>query len=136
MKMNKKTIKIMAIILLIITILFIINNPVFADTSISSGDEAKSKADNWLEQGSKQNKISADKVATILKPLANILLAIGSVVIVVVAVVIAIKYLTASPDAKGKLKAQLVGLFVSAVVLYGAYGIWAIVYTVLKDVIG
>jgi len=114
MKMNKKTIKIMAIILLIITILFIINNPVFADTSISSGDEAKSKADNWLEQGSKQNKISADKVATILKPLANILLAIGSVVIVVVAVVIAIKYLTASPDAKGKLKAQLVGLFVSA----------------------
>lgn len=71
-----------------------------------------------------------------LNPVANILLTIGSVLIVIVAVVMGIKYLTASPDQQGKLKGQLIGVFVSAVVLYGSYGIWSVVYQVLKNTLG
>lgn len=128
--MRKKTIKIIAMILTIILLLFVINSSVFA---LQSGDQVKQQADAWINKGAASNPISADKVASVLKPVANILLAIGSVLIVIMGVVMGIKYLSASPDQQGQLKKQLFGLFVSAVVLYGAYGIWQIVYLILKE---
>lgn len=131
--MNKKIIKNILIILLIVSVLFLITTPVFAT---QTGDGIKTQADNWLNKGAANNPISAEKIGSILRPVANILLAIGSVIIVIMGVVMGIKYITASPDKQGQLKGQLVGLFVSAVVLYGAYGIWSVVYTVLKGIIG
>ena len=41
-----------------------------------------------------------------------------------------IKYLTAGPDAKAKLKNQLIGVVVSGVVIFGAYYIWKLVISV------
>jgi len=62
-----------------------------------------------------------------------VLLGIGTVVLVAVALIMAIKYMTATPDAKGKLKTQLIGLVVSAVVVLGATAIWKIIYKVLSS---
>ena len=130
--MNKKVIRIVSIILIIIFAICIINSPVLA----KSGDDIINDGKGWINKGASANPISADQIAKILNPVANILLTIGSVLIVIVAVVMGIKYLTASPDEQGKLKKQLVGVFVSAVVLYGSYGIWSIVYQVLKSTLG
>lgn len=128
--MNKKTIKIILIISMIICIGFIITSPVLATLS---GDQIKADANAWRDKGQQNNPISVSKISEIIKPIANILMAIGCVVIVAMGIVIGIKYVTSSPDSKGKLKTQLFGLFVSGVVLCGAYGIWAIVYNILKE---
>ena len=44
-----------------------------------------------------------------------------------------VKYMSATPETRGKLKTQLIGIAISAVVLFGAYGIWSIAYTVLSN---
>lgn len=45
----------------------------------------------------------------------------------------AIKYLTANAEQKGKLKQQLIGLVVSIIVIYGAVGIWNIIQDIMKE---
>lgn len=134
--MNRKTAKIIVLILLSICLLFIMYSPVLASGTSLTGDQIQADAKTWLSTGASQNKINPHKVAAVLRPVANILLAIGSVLIVIVAVVMGIKYVSSTPDQKGQLKKQLIGLFVSAVILYGAYGIWALVYSILKTTIG
>ena len=52
---------------------------------------------------------------------------IGVGVMVAVTTYMGIKYLTAGPEAQAKLKVQLIGVVVSGVVIFGAYGIWSIV---------
>ena len=131
--MNKKMARILILIALVVCIVFSACTPVFASIS---ADKIYSDGKAWMSQGQSQNKISANQVADVLKPVANILLAIGSVLVVIVAVIIGIKYVTSTPDQKGHLKKQLIGLVVSAVVLYGAYGIWSIVYSILLQTIG
>ena len=44
------------------------------------------------------------------------------------------KYMFATPDEAAKLKQQLIGLVVSAVVVLGATAIWKIIYNVLNSV--
>ena len=132
MKKNNLLLKIFIIVITIISILLIINEPTYAATTLS-GDALWQDGRDFINIGSQNSPISAQKIGEILTPLANILLAIGTVVVVIVGVVMGIKYVTSPPDAQGKLKTQLVGLFISTVVLYGAYGIWTISYNILKD---
>lgn len=131
--MNRKLVKVLAIIMLIICVLLLVNGEAFAggDTKLT-GDNIKSIADGWLQQGQSKSPLKASEIANILKPIANILLAFGAVIILIVGVVMGIKFVTASPDKQGQLKGQLFGVFISAIVLAGAYGIWSITYTILN----
>ena len=63
----------------------------------------------------------------IVVPIANILTAIGVFVLVGVTIVMGIKYMFATPEEAAKLKQQLIGLVVSAVVVLGATAIWKII---------
>lgn len=69
----------------------------------------------------------------IVVPIANILTAIGVFVLVGVTIVMGIKYMFATPEEAAKLKQQLIGLVVSAVVVLGATAIWKIIYKVLSS---
>ena len=44
-----------------------------------------------------------------------------------------IKYLTAGPEAQAKLKTQLIGVVVSGIVIFGAYGIWSMVIKIASQ---
>lgn len=127
---KKKIVKIIAIIIAIIAVLVLFTSSSFA--AGLTGDDIKNSANNFINTGKNNSPISAEQIGSILKPLANILLAVGTVVVVVIGTVMAIKYITASPDEQGKLKKQLVGLVISTIVLYGAYGIWVILYNFLS----
>lgn len=98
-----------------------------------TAEEIQQQANNFLQQGSGNPGINAGKIGDILRPLAGFLLGIGTVVLVVVTAVMGIKYMAATPEGRGKLKTQLIGIAVSAIVLYGAYGIWSLVYTIMTD---
>ena len=65
-----------------------------------------------------------------------ILTFVGEGIIVIITVVMGIKYVFASPDEQAKLKKQLVGLVISAIVIFGAYGIWSLAYSFMNDVLG
>lgn len=53
---------------------------------------------------------------------------------VIVTLVMAIKYITANAEQRGKLKQQLVGLVISTVVIYGAVGIWSIIKNFMENI--
>ena len=46
-----------------------------------------------------------------------------------------IKFITASPEEQGKIKGQLIGLAISAVVILGEYTIWKLTYDLMDDII-
>lgn len=128
--MSKK-IKILVSILFIVIIMFVVCQPILAqfDAGQVLGD-----GKNFIEKGQSGNKIDVNSIANIMKPVAGVLLGIGTVVIIAVGLIIGMKYMTASPDAKGKLKTQLIGLVVATIVLYGAYGIWSIAYSFMTEI--
>ena len=132
--MNKKVKNILKIVLVVITILFILSPNIYASaTSMPSGDELHQQANDFINKGQSSSKIDVNKIAEIMKPLASLLLGIGTVVLVIVTAVMGVKYMSATPETRGKLKAQLIGIAVSAIVLFGAYGIWSLAYTIMSD---
>ena len=105
-----------------------------ATTTVKSFDEMRAAIAGWTDKGSKGDTgIDAGGMKSIVAPIINILTAIGIFVIVAVTIIMGIKYMFATPDQAAKLKQQLIGLVVSAVVVLGATAIWKIVYTVLSQ---
>ncbi len=128
--------KILKVILVVLTALIIINaiQPKVEAASLSF-DDMKSRLDTWKNTGKNKGNasVSGDDMKNIIVPIANILTAIGVFVLVSVTIIMGIKYMFATPDEAAKLKQQLIGLVVSAVVVLGATAIWKIVYNVLKS---
>lgn len=94
----------------------------------------------WIDEG-KDNaptidgqKVDENYFAEQFIGIGQILVAIGLVTITIVIVVMAIKWITAKPDQQAALKQQLIGLVVSAVVIFGALGIWSMVKGILENV--
>ena len=56
--------------------------------------------------------------------IGSILTAIGVAVMLGVVSYMGIKYLTSGPEARAKLKVQLIGVVVAGLVIFGAYYIW------------
>lgn len=128
--------KILKVILVVITALMIINaiQPKVEAATLSF-DDMKSRLDTWKTTGKNggNSSVSGDDMKNIIVPIANILTAIGVFVLVAVTIIMGIRYMFATPDEAAKLKQQLIGLVVSAVVVLGATAIWKIVYNVLSS---
>lgn len=88
--------------------------------------EMEDKANDFIDKGA-ETSIDYEKVTDEFVDLGQILTMIGVGVMVAVTTYMGIKYLTAGPEAQAKLKVQLIGVVVSGVVIFGAYGIWSIV---------
>ena len=89
--------------------------------------EMEGAASNFIQYGQSHSNINYTAVTGEFKDLAQILTMIGAGVMVAVTTYMGIKYLTAGPEAQAKLKTQLIGVVVSGVVIFGAYGIWSLV---------
>ena len=87
----------------------------------------ETQAKDFLSEGANQSNIKTSNIAKEFSGLGQILTMIGAGVMVAVTTYMGIKYLTAGPEAQAKLKTQLIGVVVSGVVIFGAYGIWSIV---------
>lgn len=102
------------------------------DVKVKSFDEMRSALDDWKSKGKPdQSGVNGSDLKSIVIPVINILTVIGVFVLVAVTIVMGIKYMFATPEVAAKLKQQLIGLVVSAVVVLGATAIWKIVYNVL-----
>ncbi len=129
--MKKRFFNILCIISLMAVFLIVLSPDIYA--GMPNAGQLHGDAQRFIEQGQQSAKIDVNKIAEIIKPLASLLLGIGSVVLVVVTAIMGVKYMSATPETRGKLKTQLIGIAISAVVLFGAYGIWSIAYTVLSN---
>lgn len=128
--------KVLKIVFIVIAMIMTINifTPSSSAAQIKNFDEMKSSIKSFTDKGKSGDsaKISGNDMRDIVIPIANILTAVGVIVLVAITIIMGIKYMFASPEEAAKLKQQLIGLVVSGVVILGATAIWKIVYTILN----
>lgn len=123
--------KFKTIIMSIITLAILLaGSQVFAMSASSIiGD-----ANQWLNEGASDSKISTDEAWEVLKPIGQILVAIGSVVLVICFMYLGIKYMSADPSGKADVKQKLIGLVIATVVIYGGIGLFTIIINVMNGI--
>lgn len=127
--------KIAILITVVIIALLTFSNIAFA---MDDWDTMKNKADAFITQGKNQGGdtvISETSLQNFAMPIARTLLALATIVLTVVTVIMGIQYAVANPADKAKLKQKLIGLVVSTIVIYGAQGIWAMLYKFMDTVL-
>ena len=125
----KLYIRIISFSMLLIAIINIISMCGYTVSAVSYDDMMK-QASGFISHGEEQAKkssISTTDITSEFVDLGKILTTIGAGVMVAVTTYMGIKYITSGPEAQAKLKQQLIGVVVSGVVIFGAYGIWKIV---------
>ena len=125
----KLYIRILSFSMLLITIVNIMSMCGYT-VAAADYDTMIKQAGDFITHGEKQAADSGIQVGDITSEfteLGKILTTIGAGVMVAVTTYMGIKYITAGPEAQAKLKQQLIGVVVSGVVIFGAYGIWQIV---------
>lgn len=130
-----KTLKIIFVVV-IATILLSIFTPKASAVEIRNFDQMKSSIQQFMNVGKTGNSanLSGNDMGSIILPIANILTVIGIFAIVIATIIMGIKYMFATPETAAKLKQQLIGLVVAAVVILGATAIWKIVYNIINSV--
>lgn len=134
--MKEKRIK---IFLSVMTIIFLFQLIVAPNISFAEDDEKKvsigdivSQGDSFVSEG--KILIDQEKLNESQSQIFNILLAIGVVLTVVVGGYLGIKFMMASAEDKAKIKETMIPYVLGCVVIYGAFGIWKIIITVLDQV--
>ena len=147
--MKNKTIKKTLCIIITMLSLICIFNQTYATTMpilVAEGDSDAKSVDsttimnagkNWISLGKKEaegKNYTPENFANQFAGIARILVSIGLVTAIIVTAIMAIKWITATPDKQAKLKQQLIGLVVSIIVIFGAVGIWRVVTNILTTV--
>lgn len=126
----------------IILVTFLILFMVFSNFTIVKADslweKIQSQANDFKNHGEEKGEgdpdITPTQISDIALPIFQFMITIATIVVTIVTVIMGIKYITANPEGKAKLKQQLIGLVVSIIVIWGAYGIWAFMANFLEDI--
>ena len=122
MKLNK-IMKIVVAMLLVATIAMFASQAVFAD-----GDIVDPATANFTEVFSTQDNSGASKAAgNIIGAIINIAQVIGMGVAIIMLIVLAIQYISASPEGKADIKKNATIYVVGAIILFAASGILGII---------
>ena len=75
-----------------------------------------------------------DKLKNVSNTIYNILLTVGVMIAVLVGAILGIKLMLSSVDEKVQAKKLLVPYVVGCIVIFGGFGIWKLVVTILQGV--
>lgn len=128
----------MKIKLILLPIIIIFSIMFFSPTqslAFPTFDDMASQAQSWIDSGKNGNIVSEQKVSEILLPIGQFMMGLAILVLIIVTIILGIKYMSADPSTQAKLKQQMIGLVVAAVVIFGAVGIWRLVYSFMNDLI-
>ena len=64
----------------------------------------------------------------------NILFALGTVLTVIVGGILGIQFMMASAEDKAKIKEAMIPYVIGSVIIFGAFGIWKLVVTILNEI--
>ena len=89
-------------------------------------------ADDFIETGKSKDVIATDKLKNASDLIYNTLLIVGIVVAVIAGTILGIQFITGSVEQKAKVKDSLIPFIVGCVIIFGAFGIWKLVITILR----
>ena len=99
-----------------------------------SVDDILNAGSNWINGAEKTDNTEVDDFVEDFIGIGQVLVTIGIVTVLIVALIMAFKWVTATPDKQAKLKEQLIGLVVAVVVIFGAVGIWRLVRGIMGNI--
>lgn len=126
---NKKIAKIIVFIIMVL-ILILYMQPTYASNIIKDAQE-------WFEGGKTGGEtiMKPQDTANAIAPISQLLFWAGIITLFIAGTVMGIKFIMASPEEQGKLKGQLIGLVIAAIVILGAYTIWELSYNFMNEVV-
>ena len=122
--MRKRTFK---TIFIAIFILFILSSKTLGVSEIFT------QADEWISTGQAHTNTTMDTryLKNASDTIYNVFLGIGVAVAVIVGAILGIQFMTAGVDKQVEVKQALVPYVVSCIVIFGAFGIWKLMVTIL-----
>lgn len=117
--MNRKVIKIIALVLTILMSFMIVTTNVIAVDDIDLG----------IFDGQSKDQKTVSSFTTFIATLINIIQVIGMGVAIIMLVYVAIKYISAAPEGKAEFKKTATAYLVGVIVLFAASGILQVVKT-------
>ena len=94
-------------------------------------------AEDWMNTGYNHAGYGLDTSQLMegSNDLYNLFLGVATVVAIIVGAMLGIKYMMAGIDEKVQVKQSLFPYFISCIVVFGAFGIWKLVVTVMKEIL-
>lgn len=118
----------------------IFKQPQATDVTTSTTDSIEgivSDGEKFLDSGANPNEfesINAENIKSFSNTIYNILLTVGVVVAVAVGGIIGIKLMTASASEKADVKQYILPYVIGCIVVFGAFGLWKLVVTILQGI--
>lgn len=130
MRKMKKFLMVVLVINVLINVIYLFKGEVNAGLL----DDMISQSGNFINTGTSaaSNSFDVSTITDAFKEIGQILTYIGAGVLVAVISYMGIKYLISTPDKQAALKQQLIGVVVSGIVIFGAYGIWSAVLNIVS----
>ena len=124
--------KIFLIVFLIILVMLMLSSKLYA----FSVSEWFSQAETAINDGksNSNNKLNSSEIKNTSNTLYNILLGIGTGVAVIVGAILGVQFMQAGIDKKVQVKEALVAYVISCIVLFGAFGIWKLIVTIMSSI--
>ena len=123
-------------VIIILLIMFNMGSSLFYEVhAAKSVSEMLEEATGFIEAGEGEATDimnNMDEITGEFVTIGQLLSMIGAGVMIAVTTYMGIKYVVSGPEAQAKLKQQLVGVIVSGIVIFGAYGIWKFVINIAK----
>lgn len=121
-------------ILIRILVLFILSMMLVMQTTYAVDDIIEAGG-SFINKGEQQQQAIQDsQIKTVSDQIYNILLAIGTVIAVIIGAILGIQFMVGSMDEKAKVKESLIPFVIGCVIIFGAFGIWKLIATILQDV--
>lgn len=107
-------------------------------TEVSALSGWMQEAEDFVAHGDSSTSIVATTDTSKLKQASsdifNVFLAVGTAVAVIVGAILGIQFMTAGIDRKVEIKQALFPYVISCIVLFGAFGIWKLVITIMNEI--
>ena len=130
--MKKIFFKVFTIFILIIFIVNITNVYAASDSGGLSGVIEGGK--KFIEERQDDVSVTPAELSNVSGQVYNILISIAVVVVIVVGIFLGIKFMFAGVDEKADVKKSLIIYVIGSVVVFGAFGIWSALVTILNTI--
>lgn len=119
-------------IIIVILLMSIILFPKQSLATNSLGDIISS-GDSFIATGTDaQNKLKTTDMKNFSDTIYNVLLTLGIIIAVVFAIILGTQYMMAAAEDKAQIKEAMIPFIVGCIVVFGAFGIWKALVTVLR----
>ncbi len=131
--MKSKILKIVVTIVMLFSILPVVETNVYASTLFGN---IQSSAENFLQTGKNNQKIDATTAKTKILQIANMLVAIATVVFLIVGGIMGVQYMLDGANERAQLKQKLIWFVIAVAIVYGSAGIFNIAVSIMLKVTG